>query len=268
MSSPNDKESHEIATTHELQRDAKDDLEFIWIPPGKFVAGLPWRPLTCDGFYMSRFPVTNRQFHEFVLDSGYASENESTGKLLGHWQGDAPPQQLANHPVVFVSLADALAYCEWSNTILPSEWMWEKAARGTDGREFPWGEHSAYWSPHSWWERKDLKDEEERNNLERLCNVANDQTMPVDAFPDVRSAFGCEDMVGNAAEWTWADPLSEGQVEVSVDPRSLSHANDKAHLCGSCFMRKMRQSIAVYHRRQLSPERRNKWVGFRPALLP
>ena len=236
---------------HEPKRDAKDDLEFVWVPPGEFLYGENCDRRSCDGFHLSRFPVTNRQFHEFMLDSGYACSNESEGKLVAHWQGDAPPSDLKDHPVVFVSHIDALAYCQWANLVLPTEWMWEKAARGTDGRTFPWGEQYAYWSMNGTWESPYKR--ENGGPLGRRCNVANEQTMPVGSFTEVRSAYGCEDMVGNVSEWCLSDPTQDTTAEVC--------------LRGGCFRRVSRKSISLWYRRHLLPSRRNDWVGFRPAVL-
>ena len=137
-------------------------LGFVEIPAGPFLMGSdderdswllkasPQHKVTLPAYYIARYPVTVAQFRTFVEASGYAWENRNR------------PQGAAHHPVVYVSWHDALAYCnwltarlrEWSGTpeplatllrtedwrvILPSEAEWEKAARGTDGRAYPWG---------------------------------------------------------------------------------------------------------------------------------
>ena len=88
-------------------------------------------------FRIGKYPVTNQQYAQFVAATGYQPPR--------HWRGKTPPRELNNHPVVNVTWYDARAYCAWLSKVrgeevrLPTEAEWEKAARGTDGREFPWG---------------------------------------------------------------------------------------------------------------------------------
>lgn len=224
----------------------------MWIPPGDFLYGENCKPTSVEGFYLSRFPVTNRQYHEFLVDAGYSCDDDTQGKLVEHWEGSAPPKKLLDHPVVFVSHRDAKAYCEWADVVLPTERMWEKAARGTDGRTFPWGEDYAYWKVNSRWGSQQHESNDE--SFKRRCNVANKHTMPVGSFTNVRSAYGCEDMAGNVSEWCVTDTQDDADYEVC--------------LRGSCFRRFSRKTISLWHRRRLSPSRRNCWVGFRPAIFP
>jgi formylglycine-generating enzyme required for sulfatase activity len=114
----------------------------VLVPAGKFLMGtasgtpygdadeLPQHEVELPAFHIDRYPVTNRQFGEFVLRSGYTPE--------GEWQRYSSPAQL-DMPVRCVSWNDANAYAKWAGKRLPSEAEWEKAARGTDGRLFPWG---------------------------------------------------------------------------------------------------------------------------------
>jgi serine/threonine-protein kinase len=94
--------------------------------------------MPCDG------PVTNAQFLQFLGASGYSPpENHPEPQyFLRHWREGRIPKGMENHPAVYVSYIDALAYCRWADLTLPTEWLWEKAARGADGRRYPWGEQS------------------------------------------------------------------------------------------------------------------------------
>jgi formylglycine-generating enzyme required for sulfatase activity len=181
-------------------------LGFMEIPAGPFLMGSdderdswllkasPQHKVTLPTYYMARYPVTVAQFRTFVEASGYA------------WEDRNRPQGAAHHPIVYVSWHDALAYCkwltarlqEWSDTpeplatllrtedwrvILPSEAEWEKAARGIDGRAYPWGNEP---------------DPNRANYNETGINT----TSAVGCFPHGASPYGVEELSGNVWEWT------------------------------------------------------------------
>lgn len=165
--------------------------ETILIPAGPFLMGSPdskngpaaERPqhqVELAAYQIGKYPVTNEQYAEFIKQSKHRPPQK-----VG-WLGPTPPQQRLDHPVVAVSWYDVLAYCAWLSEQtgrayrLPSEAEWEKAARGTDGRIYPWG--------NSW----------DAN----CCNGTSSQTTPVTAYPAGRSPYGCCDMIGNVWEWT------------------------------------------------------------------
>lgn len=138
-------------------------------------------------YYVAKTPVTNTQYAAFVQSTGHHQPY--------HWKGSAPPPDKGDHPVVLVSWHDAVAYCVWlSRTTgrpyrLPSEAEWEKAARGTDGRLWPWGNGWDEW----------------------LCNSRESgrmDTSPVGAYPSGASPYGLLDMSGDVWEWTadWYKP--------------------------------------------------------------
>lgn len=130
-------------------------------------------------FYMDRYPVSNKQFYEFMRSTNYHPDD--TTNFLKHWNKDGYPDTLADHPVVWVSLTDARAYALWKGRRLPTEMEWQYAAQGTDGRIWPWG-----------------------NQFDSLlCNHSSGHTSPVHKFPAGRSPFGVEDMTGNV--WQLCD---------------------------------------------------------------
>lgn len=174
--------------------------EMILIPEGVFLMGhlsdddipayeQPQHEVDLPAFYMCKYPVTNAQYAEFIKATKYPKP-EKVG-----WFGLKPPRQKMDHPVVGVSWEDALAYFAWLREQtgrpyrLATEAEWEKAARGTDGRLYPWGNE---------WEST-------------CCNYDNEGTTSVNAYPDGASPYGCLDILGNAGEWTstlWGeDPL-------------------------------------------------------------
>ncbi len=168
-----------------------DGSEMIWIPAGPFYVGptKAKKPAESKGFSLARHPVTNGQFAKFLAETDYTppAGHPDPETFLPHWSGGRFPNNLEHHPVVWVSYLDALAYCDWAGLTLPTEWLWEKAARGPDGASYPWGDQY----PVQGWGKEEI----------RLANVRSPSTCPVGNFPRTRTAYGCEDMVGNVSEW-------------------------------------------------------------------
>lgn len=141
----------------------------------------PQHRVRLGAYRIGKYPVTNAQYDQFVAATGREAPS--------HWQAGRPPDDLRDHPVVNVTWYDAVAYCEWLSrqlgrpVRLPSEAEWEKAARGTDGWVYPWGNQ-----PPS----------------DRLCNFKGNVggTTAVGRYPAGRSPYGCYDMAGNVWEWT------------------------------------------------------------------
>ncbi len=153
----------------------KTGLEMVFIPAGEFLYGAEKQPLYLPSYHMAQTPVTNTQYFRFVQDIGH--------KLPKHWQHKGYPKELSNHPVVNVSWRDAAAFAQWAGLQLPTEQQWEKAARGNDGREHPWGTE---WFPYC-----------------NTCNAEFGSTTPVNHYaPLGDSPYGCMDMLGNVWEWT------------------------------------------------------------------
>jgi serine/threonine-protein kinase len=117
----------------------KTGEQMILVPAGPFLMGPQRRTVHLDAFYMDRTPVTNRQFKTFVDVTGYRPSDPGASRLLSHFRRGEIPEGHEDHPVVYVSWDDARAYASWAGKRLPTEAEWEKAARGTDGRRYPWG---------------------------------------------------------------------------------------------------------------------------------
>ncbi len=171
--------------------------DMIKIPAGEFIMGSndidkeakavqygdrrPWyanerpeRKVTLDTYYIDKTEVTNAQYKEFVEKAGH--------RAPPNWRGNTPPKAIEDQPVVFVNWYDAQEYCKWAGKRLPSEAEWEKAARGTDGREFPWGNDF------------DIK---KVNTLGEFGGLT-----PVGLLKEGASPYGVIGMAGNAQEWT------------------------------------------------------------------
>lgn len=236
-----------------------DGSEMVWIPPGKFLVGNEKMVAECAGFSLAKYPVTNRQFNDFHLATSYPSaevdalHDSEVGYVNGHiyqqWE-DEPPSAGDDHPMVYVSYLDALAYCEWAGLSVPGEYQWEKAARGTDGRLYPWGDtNPAY--------------HRRRGTVRPLTHFQTSSTAAVDALPRVRSPYGCEQMAGNVSTWCQqGDGTKPGEF-----PPPHPKAEGYAAVRGGAFKRQGVESLRTYHRRRLSVIRRNDWVGIRPACL-
>ncbi len=155
----------------------KDGAEMVYVPEGEFIMGSnmrgeekPSKSVYLNAFYIYKCEVTNAQFRKFIEETDYIPWTSVPGD--------------DNYPVAFVSYADAAAYAKWAGKRLPTEAEWEKAARGEDGRKYPWGEE---WSASR-------------------CNVHSfserfKYSAPVGSFEIGKSVYGCYDMAGNVWEW-------------------------------------------------------------------
>ncbi|OPL09455.1 MAG: hypothetical protein AVO38_11045 [delta proteobacterium ML8_D] len=177
-----------------------DDM--VYIPPGQFIMGIgdSIRITSLNkGFFMDKYPVTNAQFCAFLNEKGYHEEGfEKWINLKGSYEKErcrirkdgyrfAVESGFEDYPVIYVSWFGARAYTQWAGKRLPAEEEWEKAARGIDGRVYPWGNEF----------------NKEKCNIESIIG----HTTPVAEYEGVSSPYGCLDMVGNAWEWTdsWYD---------------------------------------------------------------
>jgi formylglycine-generating enzyme required for sulfatase activity len=154
-------------------------IEWVEIPEGEFLYGDFNEKRYLPKFYIAKNPVTAAQYKLF-LD---ANPRHSPP---GDWDKKSKtfPAGKDNHPVVNVTFYDAQAFCEWAGCRLPTEEEWEKAARETDGRTYPWGEE--------WENGGHCNSEASGINM----------TTPVDQYPSGVSPYGVWDMLGNIWEWT------------------------------------------------------------------
>ena len=265
-------------------------LGFIEIPAGPFAMGsdqqrdreaadreFPQHEVNLPGYYLARWPMTVAQFAAFVRASSHAADRDS---LKG----------IANHPVVWVDWHEAMAYCRWLSEQLrevarerldtekalsesarwfwqgltdgslgvglPSEAEWEKAARGADGRIYPWGK----------------KPDPNRANYDDTGLYA---TSAVGCFPGGASPYGCEEMSGNVWEWTrslWGEDLDKpafGYPYDPVDGRENLDASDDVRrvLRGGAFDDGARFARCAY-RLGSGPGDRGDDFGFRVVVSP
>lgn len=181
------------AMTPEPTRPTVTDV-MVEIPAGPFTMGsdqgdpedAPAHEVDLPAFEIDKFEVTNADFAAFVEANAYKTYAEEKG--FRGWRDEWEDGE-DNHPVVMVNWNDATAYCEWLGKRLPTEAEWEKAARGEDGRRFPWGDE---WDPA----RANVKEAGLRG------------TTTAGSFGAGASPYGLEDVAGNVWEWTadWYQP--------------------------------------------------------------
>lgn len=177
--------------------------QMIEIPAGEFLMGTdrkqsnahnrPQHRVHTDTYKIDKYPVTNAQYARFVAATGYRPPL--------HWKDGKIPKGEEMHPVTMVSWTNASDYAKWAGKRLPTEAEWEKAARGSDGRRWPWGNQM------------------DATRLNTYYAVGS--TTPYNAYPEGASVYGVVDMAGNVNEWT-ADNFMP--YEGSTAPASLFKA--------------------------------------------
>ncbi|NPV40454.1 MAG: SUMF1/EgtB/PvdO family nonheme iron enzyme [Anaerolineae bacterium] len=160
-----------------------DKKQMAFIPAGEFIMGseefgpeTPQRKVYLPDYYIDIYPVTNLEYKVFM--------DATSAMPPRHWGGFDVPKGFENHPVHRISWFEAQMYAEWAGKRLPSEAEWEKAARGTDGRRWPWGNEFIEDNALVW------------DRGEFLL------TSPVDAHPNGGSPYGVFETSGNVEEWT------------------------------------------------------------------
>jgi len=170
--------------------------EMVFIPGGIFLMGDEKREVYVGPYWIDKFPVTNARYKKFDPSHRY------------------PPER-ANYPMVTLSWYAANQYARWAGKRLPTEEEWEKAARGTDGRIWPWGDE---FDPTK-------------------CNTKESGILdytPVDRYEAGKSPYGCYDMAGNVLEWTasWFDAEKNFKVVKGGSWENYDYIARAAHRMG------------------------------------
>ncbi|HAS17961.1 MAG TPA: hypothetical protein DCR39_08780 [Nitrospiraceae bacterium] len=225
---------------------AVNSNDMVYVPEGEFTMGSDdWWPKcqpehkrSLKGFYIDKYEVTNKRYNRFV--------EATRRKPPDHWVKGEIPKDRADHPVVFVTWNDANDFCQWEGKRLPTEPEWEKAARGTDKRTFPWGD----------------KFDARKGNMPQL---GKEDTTPVGSFENGKSPYGVYDLAGNVWEWTddWFKPYpgnkhpDENYGEKYRVLRGGSWYDCTYYKCGI--------SAPTYNRIFFNPNTNNNNFGFRCA---
>jgi formylglycine-generating enzyme required for sulfatase activity len=231
--------------------------EMILIPASEFLMGSdprididakdderPQHTLYLPDYYLAKTPVTNAQYTAFVQATGYEQPE--------HWAGGEPPRGKEDHPVVNVSWHDAVAYCRWLGEVtgkpycLPSEAEWEKGARGSGGRFYPWGNQ---------WDAARCNSKE----------GGKEDTTPVGAYSQGASPYGLLDMAGNV--WEWTRSVYKGYLYDPEDGRENLEVEARRVFRGGMF-RSGLKSVRCACRFGELPHNSYKYYGFRVVVSP
>ena len=215
--------------------------EMVRVPAGEFIMGSdsgragekPDHRVYLDEFYIDKYEVTNEQYNQCV-SAGPCSPNQK-------FDGFTDPQQ----PVVGVDWNQASTYCSWVGKRLPTEAEWEKAARGTDGRTYPWGEGI---------------DCSKANY--GYCNYS--KTKQVGSYPSGASPYGAMDMTGNVLEWV-ADWYNENYYLNSLNRNPTGPETGNARVARGGSWGYDPNEVRAFHRGWLVPGGRVSYVGIRCA---
>jgi formylglycine-generating enzyme required for sulfatase activity len=228
---------------------------FIELPGGTFQMGSedgeddekPVHQVTLNPFRIARYPITNAEYAVFVVDQGVAPPK--------HWEDGQIPEGKANHPVVQVSWTDASAYCAWltqrldlqgqERVHLPTEAQWEYAAKGTQGRRYPWGDEAP---------------DAEHANFDGHVG----DTTPVDAYPKGATPEGVWDLAGNVVEWC-QDRYGPYDAQEQTDPTGPEKGDPRV-LRGGAFDYGSDLLRCAYRSYARPGGRFNDGIGFRVVV--
>ncbi|HET9912141.1 MAG TPA: SUMF1/EgtB/PvdO family nonheme iron enzyme [Anaerolineales bacterium] len=248
-----------------------DGMVMVDIPAGKFMMGSeegeadegPVHEVDLDAFWMDQTEVTNAMYALCVGSDSCMSPIETGSYTRANYYGN---DKYADYPVIFVDWSMANAYCAWAGARLPAEAEWEKAARGEDGRVYPWGND---WDVQTH-KRLNFAD---RNNPETTSDVSADDgygdTAPVRSYEAGKSPYDIYDLAGNVWEWVadWYDPLyyRDSPLNNPLGPLESTQETPMRVLRGGSWVAANQDVFHTSNRNGLEPAKFSSSIGFRCA---
>ncbi len=236
---------HFILGTQE--KDDSAEALSMGIPKPWYADETPEKKVFLKGFYIDQYEVTNRRYKVYIDDVGAVAPPT--------WKNNIYPEGQDKHPVAWVTWYDAANFCQWAEKTLPSEKQWERAARGTDGKKYPWGNGF------------DIKSA----NLAHATGKKTKLTA-VGAFPEGASAEGVHDLVGNVWEWVEDDygPYDGNTYKSDYYNAKLKvirghSASDIGHFPGATYLSALEKFARSGYRQYANPDDPGQDVGFRCA---
>ncbi len=245
----------------------KTKAEMVMVPAGEFLMGsdkktdrlayrseIPQHRVYLDAFEIGKYEVTALEYLKFVLATNRSPQ------LDWRYDGGNFQDSMAHHPIMHVTWYDADAYCKWADQRLPTEAEWEKAARGSDGRLFPWGQE--YAGPtRANFGRTGLSGPV-RDRPERL--LLYPPIISVDKYENALSPYGLYQTIGNVAEWV-ADWYNPDYYKTAHDrnPQGPETGTQKAFRGGGWMDSTTTMRVAM--RNGTDPNTKINWLGFRCA---
>ena len=238
----------------------KDGAPMIVIPAGSFPMGVPdgdrdggrdeypRHEVFVDTFAIDKFEVTNGLYLAFVKSTGHRVPQNPKNPTRNLWQGDSITDSLVDRPVINVDWFDADAYCTWAGKRLPTEAEWEKAAKGTSDRRFPWG---------------NVEPTAKHLNYNQRW-IGEKTLMPVGSYEAGKSPFGVYDVAGNV--WEWVNDWYDAQY-YEKSPRKNPQGpktGSKKVIRGAGWQNET-PTVRIFTRVESDPTVRNESTGFRCA---
>ncbi|OQA21226.1 MAG: Serine/threonine-protein kinase StkP [Chloroflexi bacterium ADurb.Bin360] len=225
-----------------------DGMEQVYVPEGSFEMGSttgdedekPVRQVYLDAYWIDKFEVTNEQYAQCVAAGVCTKPKHTFSPTHSSYYGDL---NYVNYPVIYVSWYQAWDYCQWVGGDLPTEAQWEKAARGTDARIYPWGNDS---------------------RVEIYVGIIKD-TVSGGTYPQGASPYGALDMAGNVYEWV-RDWYGDYDADETNNPTGPSNGNVKVIRGGSWYY--SLRNFRATNRNYSDPTDKYYYIGFRCATSP
>jgi serine/threonine-protein kinase len=260
-----------VPTPIDTMTSSKDRAELVYVPQGEFIMGsdpdepyfwgaeMPRHNVYLNAFWIYRSEVTNAMYRA-CYDAGFCPRPEEVSSLTH--ESYFENEEYGDYPVIFVTHENASSYCKWAGERLPTEAEWEKAARGTDGRLFPWGndELQSYHANFC-----DVGcDNPEPQEIESALDDGYRDVAPVGSFLAGTSPYGAWDMSGNVLEWV-SDWYSEGYYSISPYENPAGPENGSRHPMRGGSWWSGRAGLRTSARASKSLNYSSEMVGFRCA---